>query len=99
VSAAAEIIAQLAECTDLTELSAVALAVAGRIAALASNNGKGTDNGGLITTAQAAKLLNVSSSFLYSGEGKHISVVKVGRRKMYSRAVIERYIAQNSGNA
>jgi hypothetical protein len=96
----AEYIGLLEEFGDSDELFDISAAALLRALKLRHQQRDGkADRDVLLTAKEAAAMLKVSSSFLYSGAGKHISVIKIGRRKMYSRAVIERFIRQNSNNA
>jgi len=92
----AALISALEQVQDIATLSAIGMAVSARIAALAQGNGKAADNSELLDAkAVCAMLGGVSSSFLYSGRGsKVISAVRLGRRKMYRRSEVEKFIAR-----
>jgi hypothetical protein len=94
---AAEIVRAI-EGLDATDMPAILAAVASRLAAVRAAPKSKAEDDALLSAKEAADLLGVSTSFLYSGAGSEIPVVKVGRRRMYRRAVIERFIREHSGS-
>jgi hypothetical protein len=92
-----DIIAALSECTDLTALSAIGVALAARIAALASSsNGKSDDRA--VSVREAAELTGLSESALYHGNFPfEIKGKAQGRKRTFSYNGIQRYIARNTG--
>ena len=94
---ASEIISAL-QALDTRELSLALAAGQAELAARAIS-GEQRDapaltngDGGLIDAAAAARMLGVSTSFLYTGRGRTIPVIHCGRRKMYRRADLQKYI-------
>jgi hypothetical protein len=88
----AEYIAGLELFDDITDLAAIGAAADLRIVKLnQQRNGKDDDE--LIDAKEAARMLGVSTSFLYTGRGRRlIPAVKVGRRKMYRKSAIQKFI-------
>jgi hypothetical protein len=96
LTATQNILALIAALDDITELSAIGMAVSARVAAIEHSNGSnGSGDDELISAAEAAQLLGISKSFLY--RRKLAFSVRVGRRAMFSKRGIERFIAKNAG--
>jgi hypothetical protein len=91
------IIAAIAQCENITELSEIVGAGIARIATLASSNGNPVEDQ-LIDVHEAARITGLSESQLYHGEFPFSVKGKgQGRKRLYSRARIQRYIARNAG--
>jgi hypothetical protein len=93
LTAAENILALIAQ-IDPADIPAVLAACAARMAAVMQHS-KGADDDGLVDAKEAARLLAVSPSFLY--HRRLDFAVQVGRRRMYSRKGIQRFIARNAG--
>jgi excisionase family DNA binding protein len=52
---------------------------------------------GLLTAREAASILNLSEDYLYRNSAKLPFTVRLGRKVLFSRAGIERYIRQRTG--
>jgi hypothetical protein len=98
---ATDIITEVGELTDISSLSAIGVAVASRIAVLAQQgNGNGqppeAEADRLLSTKEAAARLGVSTSFLYTGRGKHIPYEKRGlRKRLYRESALQHYEKRN----
>jgi hypothetical protein len=91
---AAELITALEDFDDIAVLAAIGGAVHLRIAALASSNGKADDE--LIDVHEAARILGLSESQLYHGDFPfEVKGRGQGRKRLFSRAGIQRYIRRN----
>ena len=98
---AAHILALIAEADDITELSAISMAVASRIAALVhESNGKAApepeknsdDNGETLTLKEAAAVLRKSPKWIYRHKANLNFVRKIGPRSFVcSKAALLRY--------
>lgn len=76
------------------DLPAVAMALAARMAAIRASASLFNDE--LIDAKEAAQILGRTKSFLYHAKGLSFAV-KVGTRRKYSRAEIQKYINSNLG--
>jgi predicted DNA-binding transcriptional regulator AlpA len=86
-----ELIAAIAE-IDPADAPALLAAIA---ALLAKPHSNGASDDELVDVSEAARITGLSESALY--HGKFPFTVRLGRRRMFSRAGIQRYIAKNAG--
>jgi hypothetical protein len=89
---AAELIAEIAT-ANIADMPALLAAIAGRLAERqATPASEATE---LVDIDEAETLTGMSKSFLY--HARLPFAVKVGRRRMFSRTGIQKYIEKNSG--
>jgi hypothetical protein len=89
-----ELISSLEQVHDIATLSAIGMAVSARIASLAQHSNSAGDDE-LCDVSEAARITGLSESALY--HGKWPFIVRLGRRRMFSRSGIQKFIAKNAG--
>ena len=92
MTSAAEILAAISA-VDRKHLPALLAAIAARLVEPAGD----IVDDELVDAQEAATMLGVSASYLYHAEKLPFAVKGLGRRRMFSRVGIQKFIAKNTG--